>query len=99
MKNLLVEFSVIIVLFSVLGSSAIALLPVISFWTVFPICALAILLHLGHGYLLMVHMRPLIAGHEKKSKMESGLMTLIETSGAVTVILLLMFTTAKVLTA
>jgi hypothetical protein len=99
MNNPLVEFAVIIVLFSVLGSTTIAFLPVISFWAVFTVCTLVVALHFGHGCLFMLHMKPLIAGHPKQARMESGMFTMVAVSAAVTVILLLMFTTAMVLTA
>jgi uncharacterized membrane protein len=99
MNNPLVEFAVVIALFSVIGSATIAFMPFISFFTVLPVCLLMLVLHLGHGCLFMAHMRPLIADHPKRSRMESGLNTVVVASGAITVIILLMFTTAKVLTA
>lgn len=99
MNNPLVEFAVIIVLFSVLGSTTIALLPVISLWPVFTVCTLVLALHFAHGSFFMFNMKPLIAGHPNQAKIESGFFTLTVAAAAVSVILLLMFTATMVLTA
>ncbi|WP_338924588.1 hypothetical protein V0M98_33775 (plasmid) [Pseudomonas silesiensis] len=92
----IVEFRIIILMISFIGSIAIAALPIFTIWTVLPIFAFAMMLHYGHGLLHMSSMRQELGTQPERKGAEKWIKEATWASGGITVLLLLITLIAKV---
>lgn len=91
----LYEFGIMTAIISALTGGAIAFLPLFTIWTVLPVFAFAIALHLGHGFLYSTHLVDALEGHPKQAQLQSALKKVTWSCVVITTVVLILITASR----
>lgn len=91
----LYEFGIMTAIISVLAGGAIAILPLFTVWTVLPVFAFAIALHLGHGFLYSKQLVDAIDGHHSQDRAQKALKKVTWGCIAVTTVVLILVVASR----
>jgi hypothetical protein len=95
----LYEFGIMTVIISALAGGGIAFLPLFTIWTVLPVFAFAIALHLGHGFLYSTHLVDALEGHPKQARVQTALKKVTWSCIAITTVVLILVTASRAVVA
>lgn len=89
------EFAVMTVIICILAGGAIFLLPLFTVWTVLPVFAFAVVLHLGHGVLYSHDLISNLQDQSEKVLAQSAVKRLTRKFIAITTVVLVIVTAVR----